>query len=139
MKIKYLFVVVCFALAGCATLFEDQKQAEIDQARGALRNLSKAMESCYRFDKPSPGLSDEQLMTFCTQHNPRIREFYENFQVKFKEDHGYAVVLVCTKDGKWLMEDCSCTGTLDEQPAQGTDKPCVFTIKALEVCPQLAK
>jgi hypothetical protein len=129
-----LLFIVFYLRAGAG------EHEDLQKARGAMRNLSKTMQACYRFEDPPAGLQDRELMEYCTRHNPDLREFYENFTVRFKFDRGYAVVLVCSQDGgRWLMEDLSCTGVMDSPPLDNEpERPCEFSLSAGVVCPQLS-
>jgi hypothetical protein len=112
---------------------------ELQKARGAMRNLSKAMEACYKYENPPDELRGRALLEYCTKHNPRLRDFFENFTLKFKHDQGYAVVLVCSQDGsRWLMEDLSCTGVMDSPPMDNEpERPCELSLDAGNRCQQL--
>jgi hypothetical protein len=54
---------------------------------------------------------------------------------------GHAVVLVCDKDGKvGLLEDAGCSSEMDRHLwKENPPKPCEFTVKAREACPEPAK
>jgi len=141
---KYLrlwaLIAATVLMAACQHSVSDEQEG-LQKALGAMRNLSKTMEACYKYENPPAELQGRELMEYCTQHNPGLREFYEGFTVKFKFDQGYAVVLVCSKDGsRWLMEDLSCTGEMDSPPIDNApERPCEFSLTAGGVCPQLQK
>jgi len=136
----WALVAVSLLIAACQHSGADE-QEELQKALGAMRNLSKTMEACYNFENPPAHLQGRELLEYCTRHNPGLREFYENFTVKFRFDQGYAVVLVCSQDGsRWLMEDLSCTGVMDSPPIDNEpERLCAFSLDAGGVCPQLKR
>ena len=139
LKICALFLVLLLVVSCQHCIVGDNEDQQ--KALGALRNLSKTMEACYKYDNPSPKLQGRDLLNYCTQHNPRLRRFFDNFTVKSRYDQGYAIVLICSKDGsRWLMEDMSCTSKMDKPPSEKeVNRPCVFTLEAKGTCPQLLK
>jgi hypothetical protein len=140
---RYLGLGALFAflllMASCSQTGTGEHE-DLQKARGAMRNLSKTMQACYRFEDPPAGLQDRELLEYCTRHNPGLRDFYENFTVKFKFDQDYAVVLVCSQDGeRWVMEDLSCTGEMDSPPLDNEPaRPCEFSLSVGGVCPQVS-
>jgi hypothetical protein len=140
MKTTKLWIMVAVSLLVASCLHAGAGEHEdLQKARGAMRNLSKAMEACFKYENPPAELQGKGLLEYCTQHNAGLRDFYEKFTMKFKYDQGYAVVLVCSQDGgRWLMEDVSCTGEMDSPPIENEpERPCEFSLTAGRVCPQL--
>lgn len=65
-------------------------------------------------------------------------EPFADYTLWVSRQDGHAVVLVCDKDGKvGLLEDAGCSSEMDRHLwKENPPKPCDFTVKAKEVCPE---
>lgn len=102
----------------------------------ALTKLSSAVESTVNSDNPPFGISDSDLLTLATKHDPRILEPFADYTVRVLSQDHHAILLVCTKDRKrGLLEDAGCSSKFDmhlwkEQPAN----ECEFTLSPTVIC-----
>jgi hypothetical protein len=102
----------------------------------ALTKLSSAVESTVRYKNPPAGISDSELLVLATSHDPRILKPFSDYTLRVLNQNSHAIVLVCTKDGKYaLLEDAGCSTKLDrhwwqEQP----DKACDFSLDIASIC-----
>ncbi len=65
-------------------------------------------------------------------------EPFADYTLWVSRQDGHAVVLVCDKDRKvGLLEDAGCSSEMDKHLwKENPPKPCDFTVKAKEVCPE---
>jgi len=60
-------------------------------------------------------------------------EPFAQYKLKAKIDQGYALILLCTQDGKYsLIEDASCTQRIDTWRPLGS--PCKYFLDIKKIC-----
>jgi hypothetical protein len=63
----------------------------------------------------------------------RQRKEFAPYQLKVQYQHPYAILLLCTQDGKQaLLEDAGCSAKLDRKVRN--EAPCEFTLRVKENC-----
>jgi hypothetical protein len=104
----------------------------------ALTKLSASVEAIVRYENPPEGISDKELLELSTKHNPGLMEPFADYTLHVSCQDKHAVVLVCDKGGKaGLLEDAGCSSEMDRHLwKEDPPKPCDFTVKAKEVCPE---
>ncbi len=130
-----MFLLV--ASAGCVV----SRAAEAEKMYvlgSALTKLSASVEATVRYENPPEGISDKELLDLSTKHDPGLMDPFADYGLWVSRQDGHAVVLVCDKDGKvGLLEDAGCSSEMDKHLWKETQpKPCEFTVKAKEVCPE---
>lgn len=109
-----------------------------DEERGRLStkmvNLSSAVDVYFTDLPEAPTESDESVLRNATQHDGRLlAPEFEPYLLKVQYQAPYAVLLLCSKDGKVaLMEDAGCSARLDRQVID--EAPCEFTLQVSEGC-----
>jgi hypothetical protein len=131
-------VALVLALAaGCTPLTQTQPpdREEMYIKASALTNLAAAMESTVRYKNPPSELSDRELLTLATQHDPILLDNFKGYTVRVLRQARHSAVLVCDANGnRALLEDAGCTGPMDRHRWVGKPAPCEFTIDTAEVC-----
>jgi hypothetical protein len=128
-----LAVLLLFG-GGCAS--NDNRLPGADE-RGLLSvrmvNLSAAVDA-YFMDLPTaPKESDAVVLRQATSHDPRLlAPEFSAYVLKVQYQNPYAVVLLCSADGKAIMEDAGCSARLDRQAPADAD--CRFTLRVLPGC-----
>ena len=104
----------------------------------ALTKLSASVEATVRYENPPEGIGDKELLDVSTKHDPGLMDPFAEYGLWVSRQDGHAVVLVCDKDGKvGLLEDAGCSSEMDRHLwKEYPTKPCDFTVKAKEVCPE---
>jgi hypothetical protein len=131
-------VALVLALAaGCAPLTgvprPDREEMYIKAS--ALTKLSAAVESTVRYKNPPLGLSDRQLLTLATRHDPALLDNFKGYSVRVLRQARHSIVLVCDTSGtRALLEDVGCSGPMDRHRWMGKAEPCEFTIDTAAVC-----
>lgn len=136
--IALIFLLV--ASAGC-TVSRATKAEKMYVLGSALTKLSASVEATVRYENPPEGISDKELLDLSTKHDPGLMEPFAEYGLWVSRQDGHAVVLVCDKDGKvGLLEDAGCSSEMDRHLwKENPPKPCEFTVKAREACPEPAK
>ncbi len=131
---KLLFVLSVTFLVGCRV--DASSEDEMYQLASALTKLSAAVESTVRYKNPPDGMSDEELLTLATQHDPDLLQPFSGYAIKVRRDNHHAILLICTKQGdRALLEDVGCSAKLDAHPWQSQlAKACTFTLTADKAC-----
>jgi len=132
-------VALVLALAaGCTPLTQTQPpdREEMYIRASALTKLSAAVESTVRYKNPPPELSDRELLTLATQHDPILLDNFKGYTVRVLRQARHSVVLVCDATGnRALLEDAGCSGPMDRHRWMGEKpEPCEFTFDTAEVC-----
>ena len=118
--------------ACCATKVPDE------QERGALSthmvNLSSDVEGYFAEQPGAPAESDAEILKAATRRHPSdLAPEFERYTLKVQYQNPFAVVLLCTKDGKRaIMEDAGCSARLDRQVTNPA--PCEFTLHVSNGC-----
>lgn len=136
MKYRALIgVTPIFLLAACLTATAAPPDNE---ERGRLStkmvNLSEAVDTYYSRLPKAPDDSDTVIMQNATQHDKRLMATeFEHYVLKVQYQNPYAVLLLCSKDGKKaIMEDAGCSARLDRQVIN--DASCEFTLHVNQGC-----
>ena len=136
MKRHFFFVLAALLLLNaCCT--PGNKGLPGDEERGRLStkmvNLSAAVDASFSGLTAPPQESDAVLLQQATQHDPRLLAAdFSSYQLKVQYQNPYAVVLLCSQDGRAIMEDAGCSARLDRQVR--SDAPCQFTLRVLQGC-----
>lgn len=137
MKTLAYRLALAAALAGLVASCAAPDPAQQMYARAsALTKLSSAVEAVVVFRKPSPAMSDGELLRLSAADMPAVLQAFEPYDVRVLR-HGEAVVLlVCEKaGGRAVLEDASCTARLDRH--HWRDAPaaaCEFTLRLPQAC-----
>lgn len=136
MKYRTLMVLAAaLLLSACSTSVDSAPSAK---ERGRLStqmvNLSSAVDAYFADLSQAPTDSDAVILQNATRHDKRLlaREF-ELYVLKVQYQNPYAVLLLCSKDGKQaIMEDAGCSARLDRQVMHPA--PCEFTLRVKQGC-----
>lgn len=120
-------------VAGCATGPTEQTDV-MYQLATELTRLAAPVEATVRYDNPPAAMSDQELLKKATEYDPALLTPFKDYKVLVLRGHRHAVLLVCTQDGKALLEDAGCTGQLESHRWQGQDRRCEFTLDINQVC-----
>ena len=129
--------VLLLASGGCTT--SRAAEAENMYVLGsALTKLSASVEATVRYEDPPEGISDKELLDLSTKHDPVLMDPFVDYTLRVSRQDGHAVVLVCDKEGQvGLLEDAGCSSEMDMHLwREDPPKPCEFTVKAQEACPE---
>jgi hypothetical protein len=128
-------VAAVYFAAGCATGLKQPDGEEMYIKGSALTKLSAAVESTVRYKNPPPDLSDSELLTLATRHDPVLLENFKGYKVRVLRQDRHSLVLVCDAAGtQALLEDAGCTGPMDRNRWMEKPESCEFSINAKEVC-----
>src|SRR6185369_13934596 len=135
---KHHILIILFTsmfLAACAAPIVAAPDAE---ERGRLStkmvNLSSAVDTYFGDKTKIPTGNDVTILQNATTHDKRLLDpVFEPYLLKVQYQNPYAVLLLCSKDGKRaIMEDAGCSARLDRQIIQ--DAPCEFTLHVIKGC-----
>lgn len=133
MKKSLILIALLIVFAACGSKDKADKN-EMNKLASSLTKLASAVESTVRYKKPPKGISDRDLLTLATKHDPKILEPFKNYTVKVSQENRHAVVLVCTKNGKRaLLEDAGCSRPMDKHLWQSSAS-CKFTLRVKDIC-----
>lgn len=135
MKELFFALLSAVLLSSCAVNnnYESEKMHEL---ASSLTKLSASVESTVRYKNPPAGISDGDLLTLSTKHDPKMLEPFQSYKVRVLSKDRHSIVLVCDKEGsRGLLEESACTKELDEHLWQSPRPlPCKFTLSINEVC-----
>jgi hypothetical protein len=136
MQKRYIILVISilFVVSGCAAK-NNSYQEKMYTLASALTKLSSAVEATVRYTQVDQNISDEKLLELATQHDPSLKEPFNEFSVKILQQNRHAIVLICTKDEAGaLLEDAGCTAEMDYHRWLPKElPPCEFTLSS-EIC-----
>jgi hypothetical protein len=97
-------------------------------------NLSSAVDTYFSGLSEAPTDNDATILQNATRHDKRLlAPEFEPYLLKVQYQNPYAVLLLCSKDGKRaILEDAGCSARLDRQVTQ--DVPCEFTLHVSTGC-----
>ncbi len=97
-------------------------------------NLSAAVDTYFADLPDAPTDSDTVVLHNATLHDKRLlAPELERYVLKVQYQNPYAVLLLCSKDGKSaIMEDAGCSARLDRQVTHVA--PCEFTLRVSQGC-----
>ncbi len=122
-------------VAGCAPTPQRPDSEEMYIKASALTKLAAAVESTVRYKNPPPDLSESELLTLATRHDPVLLENFKGYKVRVLQQDRHSVVLVCDSTGdRALLEDAGCTGPMDRHRWMDKPEPCEFSVDVREVC-----
>jgi hypothetical protein len=133
-----LVLVAIFDLltVACVLFWWKNKAQEPKQAELATRliNLSAAVDAYFSGTENIPSGNDEEILRRATTHDPSLlAAAFTPYQIKVQRQERYAVLLLCTQDGKRaIMEDAGCSARLDRRAEENA--PCEFTLKVAPGC-----
>ena len=140
MALVLLLALTTTADAGFFDFFKSKSKAQqVDEKAmyslsSSLTKLSAAVESTVRYKNPPKGISDSELLTLATKHDPKLLEPFKDYKVRVSRKDKHALVLVCDKKGKQgLLEDAGCSGAMDKHLWQSSSS-CKFTLNLDEIC-----
>lgn len=135
---KRQFFLLCAALllfSACCASGDHRLPGAEERGRLAAKmvNLSAAVDAYFMDMTTAPQESEDVVLQQATSHDPRLlAPEFAAYALKVQYQNPYAVVLLCSSDGKAIMEDAGCSARLDRQaPA---DAPCRFTLRVLPGC-----
>lgn len=136
MKYRALMgLLAALLLCACSTPVDSAPSAK---ERGRLStqmvNLSSAVDAYFADLSQAPADSDIVILQNATRHDKRLLATeFEPYMLKAQYQNPYAVLLLCSKDGKWaIMEDAGCSARLDRQVIHRA--PCEFTLRVRQGC-----
>ncbi|BBL70723.1 hypothetical protein MoryE10_13290 [Methylogaea oryzae] len=99
-----------------------------------LVNLSAAVDIYFSTLPAAPTDDDATILKNATSPDPTLlAPVFKRYLLKTQYQQPYAVLLVCSKDGKRaLMEDAGCSARLDRQVR--SPAPCEFTLRVENGC-----
>jgi type II secretory pathway pseudopilin PulG len=111
----------------------DKSQQEKELA-ARLINLSAAVDAYFSAADAVPAGSDEEILRRAAAHDPSLLPAaFKPYQLRVQRQDAYAVLLLCTEDGKQaVLEDAGCSARLDRRAELGA--PCQFTLKVSADC-----
>ncbi|SFN46646.1 hypothetical protein [Nitrosospira briensis] len=128
-------VISSLSLASCTHGSRPPNSEEMYIKASALTKLSAAVESTVRYKNPPLELSESELLTLATRHDPVLLENFKDYKVRVLRQERHSVVLVCDASGsRALLEDAGCSGRMDRERWMGKPESCEFSIDAKEVC-----
>lgn len=132
----YLIALILLFSFGC-TSSNAFSERDMNELGAALIKLSSSVESAvYYKGIVCDGLSDDQLLSLSTKHDPSLLEPFNDYKLRVKIQNKHAAVLVCSGDGaNALLEDAGCTARMElhrwkDQPLS----PCEFSLDLNKVC-----
>jgi hypothetical protein len=136
--IRPIITALLLALAlitGCAPTPQRPDREEMYIKASALTKLSAAVESTVRYKNPPSDLSESQLLTLATRHDPVLLENFNGYKVRVLRQDRHSAVLVCDSTGAHaLLEDAGCTGPMDRHRWMEKSEPCEFSVNLSGVC-----
>ena len=136
MKYRTLMgLIAALLLCACSTPVDSAPSAK---ERGRLStqmvNLSSAVDTYFADLSQAPTDSDATILQMATRHDKRLlAPEFELYVLKVQYQNPYAVLLLCSKDGKWaIMEDAGCSARLDRQIIRRA--PCECTLRVRQGC-----
>lgn len=130
----FMILAVLLLFGGCASNGSHLPGAD---ERGLLAvkmvNLSAAVDAYFMTMPTAPKESDAVVLRQATSHDPRLlAPEFSAYALKVQYQNPYAVVLLCSTDGKAIMEDAGCSARLDRQAPADAD--CRFPLRVLPGC-----
>jgi hypothetical protein len=110
----------------------DAKERGILSAK--MVNLSSAVDTYFDSLSETPIDTVDNILRNATRHDSRLlAPEFGPYLFKTQYQNPYAVLLLCTKDGKQaIMEDAGCSARLDRQVTDAA--PCEFTVVVKSDC-----
>jgi hypothetical protein len=135
-RILVLVAVVDLLIAGGIGIWwlnRPQQQQNEDRLAASLINLSAAVDAYFSGPDAVPTGSDKEILRQATAHDPSLLAMFKPYRIRVQRQDPYAVLLLCTEDGKQAMlEDAGCSARLDRRAEKGA--PCEFTLKVGAGC-----
>lgn len=132
-----ILIILSFALLLSACVAPIAAVPSVEE-RGILStkmvNLSSAVDIYFDNLPEAPIDTADNILRNATRHDPRLlAPEFEPYLFKTQYQNPYAVLLLCSKDGKRaIMEDAGCSARLDRQVTD--DAPCAFTLVVKHGC-----
>lgn len=135
MKHRILISLIAALLLGACTSIAatpDAKERGILSTK--MMNLSSAVDTYFESLPEMPFDTNENILKLATRHDPSLlAPEFQPYVLKAQYQNPYAVLLLCSKDGKQaIMEDAGCSARLDRQVTG--DAPCAFTLAVQPGC-----
>ena len=136
MKCRTLLMLAIVLLSGACT--SSIVAVPDNEERGRLSvkmvNLSSAVDTYFVDLLQAPSDSDANILLNATRHDTSLlAPEFERYMLKVQYQSPYAVLLLCSKDGKVaIMEDAGCSARLDRQIMHAA--PCEFTLHVVQDC-----
>lgn len=133
---KQLIVIACALLtSGCAIAESNLDSETMYIKASALTKLSASVEAAVRYDSPSEGITDEELLKLATEHDPSLLTPFAGLTLKVLTEDRHAIVLMCDQaQTRALLEDAGCTARMDKHSWEDQNKSCAFTLTPAETC-----
>ena len=110
-----------------------EAQQDEDGLAACLINLSAAVDAYFSGSDAVLTGSNEEILRRATAHDPSLLAVFKPYQIRVQRQEPYAVLLLCTEDGKQaVLEDAGCSARLDRRAEKGA--PCEFTLKVGAGC-----
>ncbi len=128
-----IYLLLVLFVVGCAvnpTYTEDRMQ----QLALDLKRLAQPVEATVRYNNPPADITDDLLLKMATTHDPGLLTPFADYKVRVLRENRHAVLLVCSRDDKALLEDAGCTGQFDSHRWETKNQPCEFTLDVNRIC-----
>jgi len=126
--IAILITITTIVVSGCAPKLYD---AETLHQKGAyLTKITRKVKVAIRKD-----IEDDKLKIYIQNKYQNDMKEFSDYSIIIKNQNGTAVVLMCDKEKtKALLEDLSCTGSLEGGYLFKENLPCDFHLDIAEEC-----
>lgn len=122
-------------IAGCTVSPGQPDREEMFIRASMLTKLSAAVESTVRYKNPPPDVSENELLTMATRHDPALLENFKAYKLRVLRQDRHSIVLVCDRAGtRALLEDAGCSGPMDRARWTGKSEPCEFSLDIGAAC-----
>lgn len=128
-KIAFIIILFLSFFNGCTSKNLDNEA--ISQKRALLPKLTGKVKAGIL-----EGItSEKELKFFIYDEFPETIAKFSDYSILMKNEKGTAVVLICNKaKTKALIEDASCTGSIEGSELYKKDLPCTFQLNINQVC-----
>ena len=107
-----LVITLQILVAACATVSSSEE--EMYEKASALTKLTKMVEVFVVYSDEDSKLSDAELLTEATAHDPKVLEQFEGYELRASQANGHAIVVMCNARGEEaLLYDLGSTASLD--------------------------
>lgn len=128
------FCLTC-AISACAADGKTPNQEEMLTKASALTKVARAVASAVQFKGARESLTEEELLRFATEHDPRMLEPFRGYALRVRRVGTATSVLMCTKDNSTgLIEDSGCTARSDARLWEQSRTPCTFQLNLDVIC-----
>jgi len=131
-----IVVIAAVLSAACAAHAQIPSDEEMLINASALTKVAAAVESAVKFRDAPASLTEAELLSFATAHDPEMLEPFRGYSVRPRRVGMDTSVLLCTADNKiGLLEDAGCSAESDAHLWKRSPSPsCDFHLNLTQVC-----